>query len=292
MRLRTLVLCVAAIAFPTMAHANLTLEQSFTLETSWISPGAGGITSGGSGLWVVAYDGTHVTNYDASGNLLTSWNTNIEETADVFDRGIGVDGAGFVYVMTASFEAGAYVRKYQPDGTLLSAERFEFPPKLGFIVDAEGHIHGGDDSFDDRKALFALGPDGTRYISDLKSYNTPLNAHGPGSTMVPVQDKCGGPTNIETSCYVASHAAATESRLYVAGYWCDDQSVCGYAIHMFGPGASQLGSIPQHGHDPLALGLSGTVYVLTGGQVVEKWVPAGITPTIESSWGAVKARWR
>src|SRR5258707_1282975 len=133
MRLTTLISCLVTVTLPVVANSASITNETFGLATSWASPGAGAIAVSGSGVWVVTSDGTVVRSYDGSGSQVATWPTNVPEN-DIFDREIGVDGAGFVYVMTASLAAGATVRKFQADGTLVSSEPFAFPPKLGFAV--------------------------------------------------------------------------------------------------------------------------------------------------------------
>lgn len=288
MRLMTLISCLVTVTLPVVAHSASITNETFSLETSWASPGAGAFAASGSGVWVVTSDGTVVRSYDASGSQVATWSTNVPEN-DIFDRGIGVDGAGFVYVMTASLAAGATVRKFQADGTLVSSEPFAFPPKLGFAVNSAGTIFGGDDSFDGRIALLALGSDGTQYFSDRKSTDHSLYGSGPGASMVPRDGKCGGPRNISTSCYTATYAAATDSRLFVSGLWCNSESICENDIHVFGPGPVLIGDIPQTGM--LALGSPSTAYVLTSASTIEKWTSSGSTLAPNSTWGMVKNRW-
>jgi hypothetical protein len=286
MRLTALIVSAFSTLLPAIVSSD-----TFTLETSWLSVDAGALTTSASGVWVVTLDGMTVTSYGPSGSELDSWSTNRPGgPSDVYDRKIGVDGSGYVYVMTATRELGGWVQKFEPDGTLLESGPFEFPPDLGFAVDAAGVIHGGDDSFDDRVALLALGPDGTRYTSLRECCVNPIVGSGPGRSMVPSGPKCGGPTDVFTSCFTASYAAATESRLYISGLWCDAASDCDQAVHAFGPDAVPLGVIPQHGQ--LTVDASGIAYVLTSSEVIEKWVPSGVTPAATSSWGALKVRYR
>jgi hypothetical protein len=264
--------------------------QTFSLETSWTVPGARDIVSDGNRVWVVNAAGSTVTAFDASGGEIGSWPTGFDETG-IIDRGIEVDGSGFVYVMIWALDVGGTVRKFQDDGTLVSEEPFEFPGKLGFVVDVDGNIHGGDDSFDDAIALVALGPDGTRYLIDLESYDNVLYADGPGHTLLPGGLKCGGPTNRDESCYVSFHAAATNDRLYVPGYWCDAESNCGFAIRIFGPNHVLVSEIEGPHSGPITLGSPGVLYILNG-EMIQKWVASTVTSAPRSTWGALKIRWR
>ena len=118
----------------------------------------------------------------------------------------------------------------------------------------------------------------------------PLLASGPGSGMAPTGMECGGPGNIDQSCFMVFDAAATESRLCLSGYWCDAAGVCEFATCVHGPGHTLLGSIPAYG--PVAVDPEGAVYVVTSAHMIEKWTPSGATPTARSSWGALKARRR
>ena len=108
--------------------------------------------------------------------------------------------------------------------------------------------------------------------------------------MTPQGDECGGPSNLSTSCFSASYAAATNSRLYVSGYSCNAASECATVTKVYGAGPSLLGTIPDYG--PLALGSSGAVYFVGNDGVIKKWVPSVSTPTARSTWGALKALWR
>jgi len=268
---------------------NTAQSQSYTREADWTSVGAGAFASDGSNVWVLTNDGTQVTTYDASGGELSSWSTGVSET-DVTGRGIGFDAEGRLHVMTFSRTAGATVRKFEADGTLLGSEPFPYPGRLGFEVDADGNIYGGDDAFDERVKLLSRGSDGTRYFSGLDNDTYSLFADGPGSTMIPTEQRCGGPANISENCFNVIDVAATDSRVYVAAAWCDAEDDCGSETRVFGPGVTLLGTIPQLGE--LTLGASGAVYVLLGSGVIEKWVPSVVTSGTPSTWGALKVRYR
>jgi hypothetical protein len=288
-RLASVVLFMAAISFPAAVHAAVGAE-GFALETSWASSAAGAIASNGTHVWVVSTNGAQVTQYDASGTEVATWETNRPGgPTDVFDRAIGIDGAGLVFVMTAT-RGGSWVQKFRADGTLVSAEPFATPPDLGFAVDASGNVHGGDDAFDARILLLALGEDGTRYLSDLDSDQSSVYALGPGHDLVPGGRKCRGPAG--HSCFDAYFGDVTQDRLYLSGSWCDASGSCGYFVRAFGPEGGLKGTIPQDALSPIAVGSSGVVYVLANPSVIEKWVPTGVTPANATTWGGLKLRWR
>lgn len=280
------------VVLATTVHANPAAGQGFALETSWSSTDAGAIAADGADVWVVSMNGARVTRYDESGSEIASWETNRPGgPTDVFDRAIGIDGAGFVYVMTAT-RGGAWVQKFQPDGALVSASPFATPPDLGFAVDASGNVHGGDDAYDARILLLARSEDGTRFLSDLDNDQASVYALGPGHDLAPGGRKCGGVTGPSTTCFDAYYGDVIPDRLYLSGSWCDAAGSCGYFVRAFGPEGGLQGIIPQAALSQLAVVSSGVVYVLTNTHVIEKWAPTGVTPAHATTWGRLKLRWR
>jgi len=270
--------------------------ESYVLQASWPVGDAGFIVSDGTTIWSLNNAGTHVSHWSNTGARLGGWDTNAPSGTFAEGRGLGVDGAGNVYVLTSTREAGGFLQEFQSDGSLVTGSHFAFPYSLGFAVDASGTVYGGDNN-DDLTELVALGSDGTRYLRVVTSccYGS-LFGDGPGISMIPGGITCGGP-GTQLSCYTVTSAVGTSSNLIISAGWCTS-SDCVYETRVYRRGPVLLTTIPTEARAGVAaaggltLGSDNSLFVLTNSKTVEEWVPTASTPVQRKSWGSVKVLWR
>ncbi len=301
---RALVILALVIGTARAAHS-----QSYTLTTSWPVDG-NLLVSDGASLYVLNSTSGLVTHFDLSGATTGSFSVAPDPDHARSTNLAGFDPTGNVYVAHFDNVSGS-LDLYAPNGASVAPRRaLAWPVEA---VDHEGLMYAiGRDDYGDRQLItisaagdeigastighpyaFILGVswDDRLCLSNEESAGCPRYqvwvANGPGVT----GRDCG---QGEPTDYIPMFGTSDgQGGSFVLARRGLGNYSYAYSVDRYGSGVNARLArfdLPQGG-EMIASDSQGAVYVLVQG-AVQKWVPSAVTPTVRSTWGSLKARWR